>query len=454
MENFVMLAYLRQRKQLVPASCITLAFTIFSCMWLLAAKASAIAVIVDGETQFLVASRQEVLQTLTQMEIDKEGQVGFDLEMGNEVEFKEVFALSSKLVRAEQLAALLEQKVDFNAVATTIMVNGQAVVSLVNEDEARQLVEQFKGEFGSVDQGEKLIQLGFEEQVEVVEERVALDQICTREQAYDLIKTGTLNPEKYIVQEGDNLWLIARRNDTYVDEIKKSNNLTSENLSLGQELIVVKTKPLLTVVAQVEGEKVEAIPYETQVVVDASAPATVRVREQGSDGEKKITYQAVKKNGVIAEREITSEEILKNPVARVLVKGNQVVQVASRGSSGISKGVLDWPVYGPISQYYRGGHPAIDITGKTGTSLRASGSGYVVSAGWNGGYGNCVVIDHGNGYSTRYAHCNSLNVSVGQKVSRGQVIATLGSTGRSTGPHCHFEVMYNGSTVNPLSVLK
>ena len=158
-----------------------------------------------------------------------------------------------------------------------------------------------------------------------------------------------------------------------------------------------------------------------EVVVDASAPATVRVREPGSDGEKKITYQATKKNGVIAEREITSEQIIKHPVTRVLVKGKQVVQVASRGSSGISKGVLDWPVYGPISQYYRSGHPAIDITGKTGPACVRLTVVMLFPQAGAGGYGKCIVIDHGNGYSTRYAHCNSLNVSVGQKVSRGRL---------------------------------
>ena len=449
-----MIAYLQQRKQLVPLSCIALAFMILFFMWFLAAKISAIAVIVDGETQFLTASRQEVLQTLSQMELDKEAQTNLDLELRNAVEFKQVFALPSRLVPAEQLEALLAQQVSFAAAAVSIRADNQTIVSLANEEEARQVLEQFKSEYGQVEEGEKLLYLAFEQQVKIVPDKVSPDQICSPEKAYELIKTGTLNPEKYVVQEGDNLWLIARRNDTYVDEIKKANNLTSENLQPGQELIVVKTKPLLTVVAQVEGEIVVDIPYETEVVVDASAPATVRVREPGSDGEKKITYQATKKNGVIAEREITSEQIIKHPVTRVLVKGKQVVQVASRGSSGISKGVLDWPVYGPISQYYRSGHPAIDITGKTGTSLRAADSGYVVSAGWSGGYGKCIVIDHGNGYSTRYAHCNSLNVSVGQKVSRGQVIATLGSTGRSTGPHCHFEVMYNGSPINPLNALK
>ncbi len=358
------------------------------------------------------------------------------------------------MLPSDQMPVVLAQCVRFEAAAATIVIDGKAVASLVDEAQAQQLVEQFKTEYGELAEGENLIQLDFEEQVEIIKDSVALEQICTTEQAYGLIATGTLNPEKYVVQEGDNLWLIARRNDTYVDDIKQANHLTSELLSLGQELIVVKSKPLLTAVAQVEGAKLEAIPFETQVVVDPSAAATVIVREPGQDGERKITYQAIKKNGVVAERIITSEEIIKNPVARVLVKGNQVVQVASRGSTGISKGVLDWPVYGPISQYYRSGHRAIDITGKVGTALHASGSGYVVEAGWNGGYGRTIVIDHGNGYSTRYAHCNSLSVGVGQKVSRGQTVATLGNTGRSTGPHCHYEVLYNGSAVNPLSVLK
>lgn len=449
-----MITYLRHRDQLAPASFLVLALMIFSCMWLLAQNASAVAVNIDGQTQFLASSVQEVQEALQQLEAEQEAQANTDLKLSNEVEYQNVFALSGRVLPSDQISVKLAQCVRFEAAAATIVINGKAVASLVDQSQAQELVERFKTEYGKLAEGENLIQLDFEEQVEIIEDSVPLEQICTPEQAYDLIATGTLNPEKYVVQEGDNLWLIARRNDTYVDDIKQANHLTSELLSLGQELIVVKSKPLLTAVAKVEGSKLEAIPFETQVVVDPSAAATVRVREPGQDGERKITYQAIKKNGVVAERTITSEEIIKNPVARVLVKGNQVVQVASRGSTGISKGVLDWPVYGPISQYYRSGHPAIDITGKVGTALQASGSGYVVEAGWNGGYGRTIVIDHGNGYSTRYAHCNSLSVSVGQKVSRGQTIATLGSTGRSTGPHCHYEVLYNGSAVNPLSVLK
>lgn len=97
-------------------------------------------------------------------------------------------------------------------------------------------------------------------------------------------------------------------------------------------------------------------------------------------------------------------------------------------------------------------HSGIDIGAGYGTSIFAANSGTVVVSGYNsGGYGNYVVISHGGGYSTLYAHCSSLLVSAGQQVSKGQVIAKCGSTGMSTGPHIHFEIQLNGKTTNPMS---
>jgi len=96
-------------------------------------------------------------------------------------------------------------------------------------------------------------------------------------------------------------------------------------------------------------------------------------------------------------------------------------------------------------------HSGVDIGASYGTNIFAANSGTVVVSGYNsGGYGNYVVINHGGGYSTLYAHCSSLLVSAGQQVSQGQVIATCGSTGMSTGPHIHFEIQLNGQTTNPL----
>ncbi|HZJ84078.1 MAG TPA: M23 family metallopeptidase, partial [Syntrophomonadaceae bacterium] len=109
---------------------------------------------------------------------------------------------------------------------------------------------------------------------------------------------------------------------------------------------------------------------------------------------------------------------------------------------------------GNITNGYRSSHTAIDIATRTGTPIRAADSGYVTFTGWQGGYGNFVIVDHGNGIVTRYAHCNSISTSTGQRVNKGEQIATVGSTGRSTGPHLHFEVLVNGGFRNPLSYLR
>ena len=116
-----------------------------------------------------------------------------------------------------------------------------------------------------------------------------------------------------------------------------------------------------------------------------------------------------------------------------------------------------WPVHGVLTSGYgwRWGrmHEGIDLAVGTGTPVVSAASGTVIVAGWMGGYGNLVVVDHGNGVSTAYGHNTSVTVGVGQSVAQGQLIAYSGNTGHSTGPHVHFEVRINGSPVDPLGYL-
>ena len=98
-------------------------------------------------------------------------------------------------------------------------------------------------------------------------------------------------------------------------------------------------------------------------------------------------------------------------------------------------------------------HYGLDYAAATGTTIRAADGGTVTKAGWSGAYGYRIVIEHGGGFKTLYAHCSSISVSVGQQVYQGQKIGAVGSTGRSTGAHCHFEIFKNGGNVNPASYL-
>ena len=134
---------------------------------------------------------------------------------------------------------------------------------------------------------------------------------------------------------------------------------------------------------------------------------------------------------------------------------------SSGGGSANASGSFLWPVASYVYVSSRFGlrvhpitgktksHTGIDIASNQGTAVYASDGGTVTLAGWNGGYGNCIMIDHGNGYVTLYGHLSSISVSVGQTVSQGATIGAVGSTGNSTGPHLHFEVLKNGTRIDP-----
>lgn len=123
-----------------------------------------------------------------------------------------------------------------------------------------------------------------------------------------------------------------------------------------------------------------------------------------------------------------------------------------------------WPASGPVSSPFgprkdpMGGgydfHPGVDIAAEQGAPIRAAAAGRVIAAGEDGGYGNVVVIDHGNGVTSRYAHCSQTFATVGETVSAGDEIAAVGSTGHSTGPHLHFEVRVGEKPVDPMTFLK
>ena len=155
------------------------------------------------------------------------------------------------------------------------------------------------------------------------------------------------------------------------------------------------------------------------------------------------------------------QAVSESLAARIRAEQTRAAAAAVAGSSPApvrsSSGALLWPVDGPVTSPFgwRWGrmHEGIDIGVGYGTPIHAAASGSVIYAGWMSGYGNLVVLDHGDGLATAYGHQSQLAVSIGQSVSQGQVIGYVGSTGHSTGPHLHFEVRVDGSAVDPLGYL-
>lgn len=206
--------------------------------------------------------------------------------------------------------------------------------------------------------------------------------------------------------------------------------------------------------AQLEKDKAEA-----EVLVADAQAKKVKVEDKESE-------QQVLLDQAVYDRD-TSERMYEEIMAASQEVANMIrrSQMSSAGYSGAPAGAggMIWPISGPItSEFGWRTHPifgtarfhsGLDIGGDYGMPIYAAAGGTVIYAGWISGYGNAVIIDHGGGVTTLYGHNDSLNVSEGENVAQGQVIAMCGSTGNSTGPHCHFEVRENGEPVSPYGYL-
>jgi murein DD-endopeptidase MepM/ murein hydrolase activator NlpD len=201
----------------------------------------------------------------------------------------------------------------------------------------------------------------------------------------------------------------------------------------------------------------------TVSVISARTEEARTVRDELAADRDSLTQVRRLKAGALAGVRETREEYLEEAEALAAQSAAlaAAIREAQRGAgstgTGVSSSGLIWPVDGPVVSGFgtRWGrmHEGIDIAVPTGTPVRASADGVVIHSGWLGGYGLLVVVDHGNGLATAYAHNSSLLVAVGQHVSQGQTISLAGSTGNSSGPHVHFEVRVNGVAVDPLLYL-
>ncbi|HCW51374.1 MAG TPA: peptidase M23, partial [Clostridiales bacterium] len=182
-----------------------------------------------------------------------------------------------------------------------------------------------------------------------------------------------------------------------------------------------------------------------------------RVRSGDSLSTIAAMYQ-VTASDIVQANDLADPDLLSEGQVLIIPGGRpKQVTVASSPAADRSPRGLIWPCRGPITSRFgpRWGrlHTGIDIAAPYGASIRAAAAGRVTHAGWYGNYGRCVILDHGGGLQTLYAHAHEILVTVGESVAQGQVIARVGTTGNSTGPHLHFEVRVSGSIRNPLNYL-
>lgn len=254
---------------------------------------------------------------------------------------------------------------------------------------------------------------------------------------------------EYEIQGGETVSSIAQKFDITVDTIKWANNLEDvSSIKPGQKIKILPVSGVAHTVQRGDTVYTIAKKYDTnpQAIVDFP------FNDIGENLGIRIGQVLIVPDGTPPEK----PRATKAPVK--IVDGPTQPQKPAPQGDGTAKGSFIWPVRGLITQSYRNYHKALDIAGDTGTPVVAADGGEVVVSGWvdNSGYGNRIMIRHSNGYVTLYAHLQSGSnkVKVGDKVSQGQVIANRGNTGRSTGPHLHFEIRKGASILNPSSFLK
>lgn len=405
-----------------------------------------------------VVENQSVFKDLVErIRLSAESRYGTEMLVASRIDYKEVYLPDSgRFIDAASgnLVSQVKENVQLEARVFAINVDGRDFAYLRDKASAEQVLERLKAPYEQ-NSGSGVV-VDFAENVSI-EERIfpndKLAELQTPDDVYSSIMQDNETIKKYVVQKGDTVSEIAEKFGVSIKDIEKANpGLDVDRISIGQELnlsvprYVINVRQIRTVAYE------DAAPYSVEYEeTDELYKGDYEVKVRGVEGKKLVKANQISINGILDETRIIEEIILTPPQTEIALKGTKP------RPRTMAYGVFYWPSSGRITSRFgpRWGekHSGIDIASSIGTPIKASDGGVVRFAGWSGNYGNLVVVNHENGYSTYYGHCNTIKVKKGQRVARGDVIATVGETGRTTGPHLHFEVRKNGVPVNPLNYI-
>ncbi len=359
---------------------------------------------------------------------------------------------------------ILRTKGEAISEASGLYVDGKFAGSMKSRAELDAVLEAIKKTYCDGGENERA---EFIQNVTVSDGLYLTESVMTAEKMTEKLTSQAVVKKEHIVQPGDTLSSLARQYDMTISELRAMNpDIKNDMIYDGEPLLVQRPQPFLRVKVVRTIHYTEKIDYTTEKEYDNTKLVTYeKVKVKGVEGSQNVTAELTFVDGVQQSKTIISIDVTKQPVTKVVVVGTKKVVNSSGGNitvgDGVTTGSMLWPV--PIchnmSRGWRYGHYAIDICNGPVTVNKkpfvAADGGTVIFAGWNsGGYGYMVKIQHANGLQTLYAHCHSLYVVTGQKVTRGQTLGLIGSTGRSSGPHLHFEVLKNGARQNPLKYVR
>lgn len=367
------------------------------------------AILVDGQQVAAVKDEKTAASIIDNYLTEQSTALQAEVFFAEDVTVSAAAPGSDKLSRRQALEAL-DDASTLMLDGAVILADGQTIASLNSEDTAKKALEYLKLSYLPEDSTLQVIDAKFAEDVTVQPTAVCVDDLLDLNEAKLAMKGQNGSPAP------------------------------------------------ITVITVLEKTKTEDVPYETVYKTDRSLRyGQTQVKQTGVNGSREVTIQLVQTNGVETARQEISSNPLVAAVDEIILEG-AMVQTASRSTTYMSDSGMIWPTTTTrISSYYGergGGHGGLDIDGEFGDPVWAAKAGTVVEAGYNGSYGNDILIDHGGNVKTRYSHLQTICVEAGDSVDIGEQIGTEGSTGNSTGSHLHFEVIVSGDRVNPLPYIK
>lgn len=412
----------------------------------------------NGQKLGLVKEKDDVLQItdLVQGALTEEKNMKIVIDAKDDITFHRKLALDeSQIDNSEQVLKRLTYMGDLKVKAIGIYVDGKKIGAVQDRKTAEKALKDVADKYTKQGDNIEVESVRFLEKVDIKTANTDLEDLHSEEEMVDLLCTSGEKETVHKVVAGDTLHSIAKKYDVWEDQLLEDNKgINSKKLEVGSNIIVKQQAPVLTyeVVEKITYDKVIEHKVEEQKSADIYEGMT-ETQQAGSDGLSEITARVTLQNGKKVEEEALVTTVKEEPVTEVVLVGTK------ERPPTVGSGKYIWPLKDSFTQSSGFGsrwgrqHKGIDLAVSVGTTVYAADGGTVVEAQYSGSYGNVVMIDHQNGQETRYAHNSKLLVKKGDKVYQGQPIAKSGNTGRSTGPHVHFEIRFNGEPRNPLNYL-
>lgn len=392
---------------------------------------------VQGRIQTVQDSDQDAQATMaavTQLELDPTYTLAIGGDVMNEMEVANAILSASGGAIGE---------------ATAVYIDGSLQFVTQDGDHLRSYLESVKQPYE--DASDPNVRVSFVHDISLVDGLYLQASMVSYSDILSVLNEGG-GARTYTAAEGDTVQTVLDATGVAWDSLAALNpelTGTDQELAAGTEVITGVQSPDLLQVKVIRRESYTSeIPYDTVETQSSEYDfGETVVTSAGQNGLQEITQDITYIDGVQTEISTVSVETLQEPVSEYVTKGTHL---KSGMTANYGSGEWMWPVpqYTYVSRWMSSFHKGADICAAYGTPIYASDSGVVVTAGFHYSYGNYVVIDHGNGWTTLYGHMSALGCSSGQAVERGEVIGYVGSTGNSTGNHCHFEMHHNGTLVS------